>query len=88
MMILELVLLAAVLVSAAGILFARRIQSAVAMYLIFSVLLAVIWGVRYGLQLAVTEIGVGAVVTGLLLYFSMRKLREEKGARDGAEKNG
>ena len=79
MAILEILLLLSVLISAAGILFAKRIQAAVGMYMAFSALLAVLWGVLYGARLAVTEIGVGVVVTGLLLYFSMRKLREEKG---------
>lgn len=85
MIVLEVVLLLLVLISAAAILFSRRIQVATGMYMLFSLLLAILWGMLYGVRLAMTEIGVGVVVTGLLLYFVMRKLREKKGPQDASK---
>lgn len=82
MIVLETILLMLVLMSAAAILFTSRIQVAMGMYMLFSLLLAILWGMLYGARLAVTEIGVGVVATGLLLYFAMRKLREKKGPQD------
>lgn len=80
--VLETLLLVLILVSAAGILLSNRIQVATGMYMLFSLLLAILWGMLYGARLAITEIGVGVVVTGLLLYVAMRKLREKKGPQD------
>lgn len=82
MIVLETVLLLLVLMSAAAILFTSRIQIATGIYMLFSFLLAILWGMRYGARLAVAEIGVGVVVTGLLLYLTMRKFRREKGPQD------
>ena len=82
MIVLETALLLLVLISAAAILFTSRIQVAVGLYMLFSLFLAILWGMLYGARLAVTEIGIGVVVTGLLLYVAMRKLREKKGPQD------
>lgn len=82
MIVLETVLLLLILISAASILFTKRIQVAVRMYMLFSLLLAILWGILYDGRLAVTEIGIGVVATGLLLYFAMRKFRKEKGPQD------
>ncbi len=85
MIVLECVLLLLILISAAAILFSRRIQAATGMYMLFSLLLAILWGMLYGVRLAVAEIGIGVVVTGLLLYFVMRRLREKKGSQDDSK---
>ena len=85
MAILEILLLLAVLGTAAGILFTKGIQRVVRIYLAFSILLALLWDMLYGFRLAVTVLGVGVVLTGLLLFFAMRKLQEEKGKQDEAE---
>ncbi len=78
----ETILLIGVLITAGSILLTRRIHMAVGTYMVFSFLLAILWGIRYGIKPLVAELGVGVVVTGLLFYFVMRKLREEKGHRD------
>ena len=81
----ELILLALILLSAGSILFTRRIRTAVGLYMCFSLLLAILWGLRYGGRLAVTELGVGVAVTGLLFYFTARKLRGRKGTEHEQE---
>lgn len=80
MLILENVLLILVLLSAAAILFCKRIQTVTGTYMLFSCLLAILWGMQYGLKLALAELAVGVVVVGILFFFAARKLRREKGA--------
>lgn len=82
MLLLENVLLILILVSAASILFCKRIQTVVGVYMLFSLLLAVLWGLQYGMKLALAEIAVGVIVVGILFYFAARKLRRQKGPQD------
>lgn len=78
----DTILLFGILISAGSILLTRRIHMAVGMYMVFSLLLAILWGIRYGLKPSVAELGVGVVGTGLLFYFAMGKLRSKKEHRD------
>lgn len=79
MEVLETILLVLTLLCAGAILFTSRIRTAVGLYMTVSLLLAILWGLHYGGRLAITELGVGAVITGLLYYFTVRKLRGQKG---------
>lgn len=85
MAVLEMILLILVPASAAGILFSSKVRTAVGSYMVFSFLLAILWWPIYGVRLAVTELGVGVVVTGLLLHYTLRRLRGKKGDQDGSE---
>ncbi len=83
--VLEMILLILVPASAAGILFSSSVRTAVGSYMVFSLLLAILWWPIYGLRLALTELGVGMVVTGLLLHYTLHRLRGEKGEQNGSE---
>ena len=52
----------------------RKPMQAVIIYSAFSVVLAVIWITLEAPDLAVTEAAVGAGVTGILLYLTLRRL--------------
>ena len=81
----ETVLLVLLPIFAGGILLARRIRMAVGMYMAFSLLLSLVWGIHCGGRLAVTELGIGVIVTGLVFYFVLRKLQKEKGTEHESE---
>lgn len=74
MLTLELLLLAALIVCAVAVSFTRHLLRAVVLYLVFSVVMAVIWELLQSPDLAITEAAVGAGVSGILLFLTLKKL--------------
>ena len=73
----------------------RKPMQAVIIYSAFSVVLAVIWITLEAPDLAVTEAAVGAGVTGILLYLTLRRLNlidrdqaQEEQQREEADEHG
>ena len=77
MVVIEMILLVGILLSALGMLFCKRMRTVITMYMTFSLLLALLWGLDYGLKLAVTELAMGCGVTSLLFLFALRKLQQK-----------
>jgi len=82
MIVLEYVLLAGLLICAIVAPLCRRLLVTVIIYSAFSLFVAVIWCLLQSPDLAITEAGVGAGVSGMLLFLALKKINELKGTSD------
>ncbi|MEA4994352.1 hypothetical protein SDC9_207481 [bioreactor metagenome] len=82
MTLLENILLVGLIVCAAAAPLCKRLLASVIVYLSFSVMLAVLWSVLESPDLAMTEAAVGAGVSGILFFLTLKKINALKGTRD------
>ena len=74
----ECILLAALIVCAAIAPRAKNALSAVILYTAFGVILSIIWLLLESPDLAITEAALGAGVSGVLFYVTLRKVKRTK----------
>lgn len=82
MIILEYILLIGILVCAVTAPLCRRPLAMVIVYMSFSLLMAVLWGLLQSPDLAITEAAVGAGVTTILFVLTLKKIHGLKGTKD------
>ena len=82
MIALEYLLLIGMVICAAAAPLCRRLLVMVIVYTAFSLLMAVLWALLQSPDLAVTEAAVGAGVTGILYFLTLKKIRALKGTED------
>ena len=83
MIILEYFLLAGIIMCAAAApLCSKRLLSMVIVYMAFSLLMAVLWSLLQSPDLAITEAAVGAGVTSILFFLTLKKIHALKGTKD------
>ncbi len=82
MTVLEYILLAGLLICAITAPFFRRLLVTVIVYSTFSLMMAVLWTLLQSPDLAITEAGVGAGVSGMLFFLALKKINELKGTSD------
>ena len=76
----EIILLVFLIICAAATCFAKNLFSTVLIFESYSVIMCVIWLLLRSPDLAITEAAVGAGVTGVLFYITLKnvnKLKEE-----------
>lgn len=72
---LRIVLLLFLIVCAIGVSFSKRLLVSVSIYMTFSLIMAIIWLLLESPDLAITEAAVGAGVTSILLFVTLKKIR-------------
>lgn len=82
MMALEYLLLIGIVVLAIAAPLCKRLLSMVIVYMAFSLLMAVIWSLLQSPDLAITEAAVGAGVTSILFFLTLKKIHALKGTED------
>ncbi|MCI2057473.1 MAG: DUF4040 domain-containing protein [Oscillibacter sp.] len=82
MTVLEYILLAGLLVTAIAAPLCKRLLNTVIVYLAFSVIMAVLWSLLQSPDLAITEAAVGAGISGILFFLTLKKIHELKGTKD------
>lgn len=82
MILLEYILLIGLLVCAATAPLCRRPLAMVIVYMAFSLLMAVLWALLQSPDLAITEAAVGAGVTTILFFLTLKKIHGLKGTKD------
>ncbi len=82
MIALEYILLLGLIICAVVAPLSRRLLVTVIVYMAFSLLMAVLWVLLQSPDLAITEAGVGAGVSGMLFFLALKKIRELKGTKD------
>ena len=82
MIALQYFLLAGLLVCAVCAPLCKRMISMVIVYMAFSLLMAVLWSLLQSPDLAITEAAVGAGVTSILFFLSLKKINALKGTKD------
>jgi uncharacterized MnhB-related membrane protein len=82
MIALEYLLLAGLIVTAVAAPLCRRLLSTVIVYTAFSLLMAVLWSILQSPDLAITEAAVGAGISGILFFLTLKKIQALKGTHD------
>ena len=85
----RLILLTGLIVCAAATALTKKPMQAVIIYMAYSVIMSVIWIMLESPDLAITEAAVGAGITSLLLFLTLRRLnlidRDEEHRKHGEE---
>ena len=82
MIALEGILLLGLVVTAVSAVLCRRLLNTVIVYMAFSLMMAVLWSLLQSPDLAITEAAVGAGISGILFFLTLKKINRIKGTRD------
>ncbi len=77
--IINYILLAILLLCAISVSFSKNLLNAIIIYMGFSLVMSVIWIILQSPDLAITEAAVGAGVTSLLFFVTLKRIRAVKG---------
>lgn len=80
--VLECLLLAGLVVTAICAPLQKRLMNMVLIYAAFGVMMSALWMLLRAPDLAITEAAVGAGVTGILFFITLKKVHELKGSDD------
>ena len=75
---LRIILLVFLLVCAIAVSFSKNLLISVVIYMAFSLIMAIIWQILESPDLAITEAAVGAGVTSILFFVTLKKIRSIK----------
>ena len=75
---LRIILLVFLLVCAIAVSFSKNLLISVVIYMAFSLIMAIIWLILESPDLAITEAAVGARVTSILFFVTLKKIRSIK----------
>ncbi|MBE6994537.1 MAG: DUF4040 domain-containing protein [Ruminococcaceae bacterium] len=81
-MIFELLLILALIICAIAALGSRRLLVTVVIFMAYSLIMSIIWALLQSPDLAITEAAVGAGVTGILFFMTLKKIHALKGTKD------
>ncbi len=77
--IINYILLAILVVCAISVSFSKSLLNSIIIYMAFSLIMSIIWIILESPDLAITEAAVGAGVTSLLFFVTLKKIRAVKG---------
>ena len=87
MKLFEIILLICLIVCAVSVGFAKDLLSSIVIFMSYSLIMCVIWVLLQSPDLAITEAAVGAGVTSILFFITLKKIRAiRKEDRDEQEK--
>ena len=84
MLIFEYILLAFLVVCAVSVSFSRNLLNSILIFMSYSLVMSIIWILLESPDLAITEAAVGAGVTSLLFFVTLKKIHamNEEGETD------
>ena len=84
MEIFEYVLLAFLVVCAIAVSFSKNLLNSIIIFMSYSLIMSIIWSLLESPDLTITEAAVGAGVTSLLFFMTLKKIHamREEGAED------
>lgn len=85
MLILEYILLGFLVVCAISVSFSKNLLNSIMIFMSYSLVMAIIWILLESPDLAITEAAVGAGVTSLLFFSTLRKIHAMKEDGDDGE---
>lgn len=74
--IIKMILFIFLIICAVSVSFTRSILSAIVIFSAYSLIMSVIWIIMESPDLAITEAAVGAGVTGILFYATLKKINQ------------
>ena len=84
MRLFEIILLISLVVCSVSVGFARYLLTSIVIFMSYSLIMCVIWILLQSPDLAITEAAVGAGVTSILFFITLKKIRAIK-ARDAVD---
>lgn len=78
MNIFELLLLLFLIICAVSVSFSRNLLNSILIYMSFSLIMSIIWVCLESPDLAITEAAVGAGVTSILFFITLKKIHAMK----------
>lgn len=72
---LRIILLLFLIICAIAVSFSRDLLVSIAIYMAFSLIMAIVWLILESPDLAITEAAVGAGVTSILFFVTLKKIR-------------
>ena len=85
MLIYECILLGFLVVCAISVSFSRNLLNSILIFMAYSLVMSIIWILLESPDLAITEAAVGAGVTSLLFFVTLKKIHAMKGEGDEDE---
>ena len=85
MLIFEYLLLGLLIVCAISVSFSKNLLNSILIFMSYSLIMAIIWIPLESPDLAITEAAVGAGVTSLLFFVTLKKIHAMKEAGDSDE---
>ena len=88
MKIFELILLVGLIICSIATAFTRNLLTAIIIYMSYSLMMSVVWVILQSPDLAITEAAVGAGITSILFFVTLKKIHrimegsdDEQGSR-------
>ena len=88
MLIYECILLGFLVVCAISVSFSKNLLNSILIFMAYSLVMSIIWILLESPDLAITEAAVGAGITSLLLFVTLKKIHAIDVQRTDAEKKG
>ena len=82
MIVLEFTLITFLIVCAIAFAFSKRLLTSVIIFMSYSLIMSIIWFIMESPDLAIAEAAVGAGVTSVLLFLTLKKVNVLKGKKD------
>ncbi|MBE5930771.1 MAG: DUF4040 domain-containing protein [Lachnospiraceae bacterium] len=82
MEILEMILLSFLVVCAVSVALSKNLLTSIVIFMAYSVIMSIVWMILESPDLAITEAAVGAGVTSVLFYITLKKIHAMKGEED------
>lgn len=82
MEIMEIILLTFLVVCAISVALSKNLLTSIVIFMAYSVIMSIIWMILESPDLAITEAAVGAGVTSVLFYITLKKIHAMKGEED------
>lgn len=79
---LEIILLSFLVVCAISVALSKNLFTSIVIFMAYSVIMSIIWMILESPDLAITEAAVGAGVTSVLFYITLKKIHAMKGEED------
>ena len=80
--VIELMLLLLLLVCGIATCLSRNLLVSLVIFMAYSVIMSIVWVLLQSPDLAITEAAVGAGVTSVLFFLTLRKVHQLRGTRD------
>lgn len=88
MRLFECILLLCLIVCAVSVAFTRDLLTSIIIFMSYSLLMCVIWMILQSPDLAITEAAVGAGVTSILFFLTLKKIRAIRKEEQNEQKEG
>ena len=88
MKLFEMILLISLIVCSVSVAFAKDLLTSIVIFMSYSLIMCVIWVLLQSPDLAITEAAVGAGVTSILFFITLKKIRAIRKEDPNEQKEG